>query len=267
MAQTDSALKEVPRLELTATLAQFKLWRTRLTAFMVRTERPLAAFLTGADQPSRDTNMDFAVFILRFLGDDVIQLYDQGDIDASRHGVELYRAVVKHFESAAPLEDTAEEIYLEALPTLKRDRFPSISDFMRHTNNVLLRLERVSGGKVPNIERVLVILALQQLCIGNFCPWAPSILANYKRKMRETPNMSRVDGVTFVKLMDEVSAYTTVASAAGRYVDRPKCTKCNRFGHKAEACRGGKRAPAVSAVSADSGDEAHPADSAALYEA
>ena len=265
-AQTTPA-KEVSRLALTASRQEFKNWRMRLCGYLGREKPDLAVFLSGDQQPSQAVNASFACHLLQFLGDDVLELFGT-QLDPIKAGVDLFRAIVGHFEAAAPPEDTAEEIFLQGFYRLKRDKFSSINDYMRETNALLLHVERTSGDKAPNLERVLVMHTLQQLCQGHYCPWAHGIKAKYVTAMREVPSLSRTGAVSFQQLMSDVSAYTSAGSSQSvpgssdrRYESRTQCTKCKRFGHTADRCRG--KQAGVSAVSADQDDDV-PRDSATL---
>jgi hypothetical protein len=224
-------------------LDEFDIWRVRFSAHLGREKPELFGLLSGDKDPSREANVLFACQLLQFVGDDILTRYRR-QMDCVQQGVDLYRAIVNHFSTAAPAEDPAEEIFLRGLRGLIRDKFSSLSDFMREAQSLLLNVERTSGDKCPSIERLLVVHALQQLCQGQYCPWAPTLMAKYRKALRATPSMQRLgDGISFQKLLEDVSEYTTPSSgsrdslAAGRYSSRPRCDKCQRFGHTSDQCR------------------------------
>lgn len=150
-SSTLSASKDVPRITLMSTLDEFDIWRARFCAYLGREKPELFQFAHTDVQPDNTANTLFACQLLPFVGDDFLTRYRR-QLNCVTQGVDLYRAIVAHFSSAAPAEDLAEEIFLRGLV---RDKFSSINDFMREAQSLLLTVERVSGEANSTLERTL----------------------------------------------------------------------------------------------------------------
>jgi hypothetical protein len=222
----------------------FDVWKARFQAHIGREQPSLFKFTQSlTDRPSAEDNSIFACHLLPFVADELITRY-RHQLSVISQGVEFYRAICEHFTGAAPPDDLGEELFLRGFRGLFRDKFATVADFMRESQSLLLSVERATGNSAPAIERLIVMHTLQQLCVGSYCPWAPSLMAKYRSGLRESSSLNSIpEPFTLKQLISEVASHTTSepgsrdSLAAGRYSTRPLCERCKRYGHHKEQCR------------------------------
>jgi hypothetical protein len=140
-------------------------------------------------------------------------------------------------------------MFARGLRSCYRDKYRSVPDFVRAAQGILQSVQSAASSPLPMLERMMALHVLTQLGINNFCPWAPTMLAEYRKAYRLSPSPDSVPkGFSLADVVTTVIGHITVAPGArdihrGRYNDRPQCTFCGRYGHHEATCNTKKALP------------------------
>jgi len=232
---------------------QFDTWLLRFRMY-IQSEKPELSKLlepdTAAQQPSSAETQQLAAVIIPFLSDDLLTRFRRQATSSSDrmsiNGAKLFYLVWEYFQTTAPVEEIPEEMFTRGMRSCFRDKYPSVPEFVRAAQGILQSVQSAASSSLPVLERIMAIHVLSQLSINNFCPWAPTMLAEYRKAYRANPSLDAVpQGFALANVVETVIGHITVAPGArdihrGRYTDRPQCSFCHRYGHAEAACHAKK---------------------------
>lgn len=254
-ARSDSAARNIPRLTMGCNTDQFDAWLLRIRLH-VQLDKPELLPLLDLDAESCHNHSTdaqiLAAVIFPYIADDLVarfrrQITSTGD-RPTINGAKLFYLVCEHFKAVAPPEELPEEMFARGLRSCYRDKYRSVPDFVRAAQGILQSVQSAASSSLPMLERMMALHVLTQLGINNFCPWAPTMLAEYRKAYRLSPSPDSVPkGFALADVVMTVIGHITVAPGArdiyrGRYTDRPQCTYCGRYGHNEATCNT-KKAP------------------------
>jgi hypothetical protein len=245
---SNSAAASIAQLKMNHSIDQFDVWLTRVTLF-IQSEKPELEPLLDPDVASTHAYspeaQQLAALLIRFVQDDFFTRFRRQitvDRPTKINGAKFFYLIWDYFRSAAPMEELPEEMFTRGMRSCFRDKFRSVPEFVRAAQGILQSVQSAASSSLPVLERMMVLHVLTQLGINNFCPWAPTMLAEYRKAYRAHSSLDSVPkGFTLANVVETVIGHITVAPGArdihrGRYTDRPQCSYCGRFGHVEASC-------------------------------
>lgn len=227
----------------------FQSWQTRIFLHLSAEHPDLASYFTTkkGEKPSTVESNQFASVLVPHLADDLFHRFRRDVISSVDHisidGFKLWDRVCTFFSNTSPLEEIPEELFGRHFRQCFRDKFPSVAAFVRAAHGIVQATESAASASLPVLERIMALHVLSQLSMNDFCPWAATLLADYRKAYRDSPALDSVPkGFTLNNIVETVIGHLAVAPGArdpfrGRFTDRPLCSFCNTYGHTEDKCR------------------------------
>jgi hypothetical protein len=222
----------------------FKMWRTRIFLHISSEYPQLAAYFPRegkTDEPSAAESNQLASVLVPHLDDGLFKRFVREVIPDGAYmvnGFKLWELVTAFFQNTTALDEIPEELFGREFRFSFRDRYANIADFVRDAQRIVQRTESAASASLPVLERITAIHVLAQLSLNDFCPWASSMLASYRKAYRDSPALDSVPkGFTLNDIVETVVSHLAASSDDHRLSGRPQCTFCNWHGHVAEKCR------------------------------